>query len=213
MARTENPYAPPTSDLVDATYVGTAVIAASRVKRLGAVLLDFTIFVVLQLSTVLLIDLVYGTSVVQQAWENASIQDFRWFKVNLLNGNSYIGLGIDATVFLLINGYLLMKRGQSIGKYFFKIAIVNVETHKVQPIGRIVMLRYAPIYMLAVVMFFVYFLVFLVDALFVFRSNRRTLHDMMAGTTVIDLKLQERLRAEGQVVKNAGSNPSNLEDH
>lgn len=212
MARTDNPYAAPTSDLVSGTYLSTTDVAASRWKRLGAVLLDLTILAGLQLLTVLLIDLVYGSNVFQQAFIDPPPEGVPWFEVNLLNGANYIALAIDAVVFFLINGYLLAKRGQSIGKVIVNIAIVNVETHNVQPFVHLVISRYAPIYLFQVVMFFAYFLVFLVDALLIFRSDRRTLHDMMAGTTVIDLKLQERMRAEGQGVESASSNLHNPED-
>lgn len=212
MATTENPYTPPSSDLVDATYIGTADIAASRMRRLGAVLLDLLILVVLQVSTILLIDHFSGSNIFQEAILNASEEDYPWFEINLLSAANYIGLAIDAIVFFFINGYLLAKRGQSIGKVIVNIAIVNVDTQRVQPMGRLIMLRYAPIYMLQAVMAFVYFLVFTVDALFVFRRDRRTLHDMMAGTTVIDLKLQERLRRERNSAEITDSNQNNPED-
>lgn len=195
MAGTENPYLPPTSDLTDATYVGTADIAASRMKRLGAVLLDFTILLALFLALSLIVFLADPVEF-QREFSSAMEEDSSWFEINLLNGDNYIGLATSAAAFFVINGYLLAKRGQSIGKFILNIAIVDVDTGKVQPFGSLVMLRYAPIYMLQVVMIFVYFLVFMVDALLIFRSDRRTLHDMMARTTVIDLKLQERLRRE-----------------
>lgn len=195
MAGTENPYLPPTSDLTDATHVGTADIVASRMKRLGAVLLDFTILMALFLA-VSLIAYVSDPGEFQREFSSAMEEDASWFEINLLNGTNYIGLATTAAAFFAINGYLLAKRGQSIGKFILSIAIVDVDTGSVQPFGRLVMLRFAPIYMLQVLMNFVYFLVFMVDALLIFRSDRRTLHDIMAGTTVIDLKLQERLRRE-----------------
>ncbi|MXW52622.1 MAG: RDD family protein [Gammaproteobacteria bacterium] len=209
MARTENPYLPPTSDLIDTTYVGTADIAASRMKRLGAVLLDFTILMVLFLA-VSLIAFVSDPAEFQIEFSRALEEDSSWFDINLLDGANYIGLAVNAAVFFLINGYLLAKRGQSIGKVIMNIAIISVDTAKVQPFGKLLMLRYAPIYMLQVVMNFLYFFVFIVDALLIFRRDRRTLHDTMAGTTVIDLKLQERLRNERKSVEVTDSNRDNL---
>lgn len=196
MERAENPYAPPTSELVPEVFVGTAEIAASRMKRLGAVLLDFTILSVLYLATILLIDIANGTNIFEEVFISPPEEEFRWFEINLLKGGYYIGLAIDAAVFFLINGYLLAKRGQSIGKVVVDIAIVNVDTHRILPIGRLMMLRFAPIYMIQAFMAFAHLLVFIVDALFVFRRDRRTLHDMIAGTTVIDLKLKKSLQSE-----------------
>ncbi len=136
MARTENPYLPPTSDLIDTTYVGTADIAASRMKRLGAVLLDFTILMVLFLA-VSLIAFVSDPAEFQIEFSRALEEDSSWFDINLLDGANYIGLAVNAAVFFLINGYLLAKRGQSIGKVIMNIAIISVDTAKVQPFGKL----------------------------------------------------------------------------
>ncbi|MCY3883892.1 MAG: RDD family protein [Gammaproteobacteria bacterium] len=191
-----NPYAAPTSDLLpDATSrEGTEV--ASRLKRLGAVVLDLVILGGSQILTLFLIGLVIGRNLIGEAFSTAESEELEWFATNLLDGSVYLGLAIDAAVFLIINGYLLATRGQSIGKLFMNIAIVSEDTRQVQPIGKLLILRYFPIYALQVVMYFLYSLVFILDALFIFRDDRRTFHDIMAGTTVIDLKNRNRLRKD-----------------
>ena len=209
MEPTDNPYTPPTSDLTDDIVYSPEEMLASRWKRLGAILLDLLILLGSQLLIVLVIGFFTETNLVDAFLSQDPVP---MFATNLTNMGWYIGLVFDSAFFFIINGYLLTTRGQTIGKVITRIAIVKAETLRPLPIGRLVLLRYAPIYAFQAVMYVAYSIVFLVDALFIFRRDRRTLHDLIAGTAVIDLRLQERLRAEGQVDENAGSNPSNLED-
>lgn len=78
--------------------------------------------------------------------------------------------------------YLLSTQGQTIGKQFCNIRIVNVDTHEpggfiVNVLKRLVLnglLCLIPGYILA-------------DVLFIFRENHRCLHDLIAQTWVIEV--------------------------
>lgn len=192
MASRDNPYAPPTSELTDHTHTvpDSLELLASRWRRLGAVTLDLVILVGSQLLIVLVIDFFSETDLMGSFLSEDSVP---MFEPNLIKLGWYLGIVFDSLFFFIINGYLLTTRGQTIGKVITNIAIVNVSTQKPHPIGKLVLLRYAPIYLTQLIMYFAYSLVFLIDALFIFRSDRRTLHDMLAGTTVIDLRKRERL--------------------
>lgn len=86
-------------------------------------------------------------------------------------------------IFFLINGYLLITRGQTIGKLTVKTKIVNLEGQTPSPASilgkRYVipsLISYIPI---AGQLFG------LVNILFIFRKDKRCLHDHIAGTWVI----------------------------
>lgn len=76
----------------------------------------------------------------------------------------------------------LQKNGQTIGKKLCNIKIVNNDGSKVG-VSKVVVVRFlATRFLSNFVPFFG-----LVDALFVFREDRRCIHDMMAGTAVVDV--------------------------
>ena len=82
---------------------------------------------------------------------------------------------------------LLAARGQTIGKIFMKIRIVDAQTGEHPGWARLVLLR-------TLLNWFVFGLLngivvggmvyMLVDSLFIFRSYHRTIHDLIAGTRV-----------------------------
>lgn len=87
-------------------------------------------------------------------------------------------------VHLLLHSYLLYFYGQTIGKRIMGIAIVNA-ANKVPGYNRIIGLRYLPFYLLGQIPGLS--TLALVDVLFIFRADRLCLHDMLAGTRVIDV--------------------------
>jgi len=87
-------------------------------------------------------------------------------------------------VYLAINGYLLSKHGQTIGKLFSGTRIVSVETNEIIPFRRVFFVRYFPLVVVANIHFAGAFVVIL-DALFVFRKDKRCIHDLITGTKVI----------------------------
>jgi len=88
--------------------------------------------------------------------------------------------------FLAINSYLLFKRGQTIGKYFLGVRIVDLQG-RIAPLWRVILLRYLPASVVA--QFGVLGnLAVTLDDLLIFRKSRRCLHDIIAGTRVIKVR-------------------------
>ncbi len=87
-------------------------------------------------------------------------------------------------VYLLVNGYHLWYFGQTLGKKMMRIAIVDAND-RVPSFGKIVGLRYIPFQLAGAIPGLA--LISLVDVLLIFRTDKRCLHDMLAGTRVIDV--------------------------
>ena len=89
-------------------------------------------------------------------------------------------------ILVILHGYFLHTNGQTIGKRMLDIKIVSTNGDKVS-LKKLVWLRYAPIYLsLSVPIIGSWFP--LVDVLFIFRKDRRCLHDFIAGTKVIKVQ-------------------------
>lgn len=95
------------------------------------------------------------------------------------------GLLIGVPLFLLIQGWPLVTRGQTLAKMLFKLRIVRTDGSPVDPV-RMLGIRYG-IGMLSGVVTGVAMLYGLIDSLLIFRESRQCLHDTLADTKVIRL--------------------------
>ena len=86
--------------------------------------------------------------------------------------------------FLIIQGYLLYKRGQTVGKILVNTKIVDLHGN-IPNFGKLIFLRYF-IFGLIGQIPFVGGLFGLADALFIFGEDKRCLHDHLAGTIVVN---------------------------
>lgn len=166
-----NPYAPPRSNVESLDFDPFSLELADRGTRLGASILDglITGLPVFGLVMALLFTFGYG------------FLDPLPLRANVL---FILGaLVIGAAVHLAINGYLLVKHGQTVGKRICGIRIVRADgSHPSlwDSFGK----RHLPV-MVASQIPFIGGLVSLVDACFIFREDRRCLHDLIAGTMVV----------------------------
>jgi uncharacterized RDD family membrane protein YckC len=87
-------------------------------------------------------------------------------------------------VFLLVNAYLLATSGQTVGKRLVGTRIVSVESNQILPLWKVVVARYLPVQVAGIVPI-IGPILSLVDPLFIFREDRRCVHDLIAGTRVI----------------------------
>jgi len=87
-------------------------------------------------------------------------------------------------VFLAFNGYLLFRKGQTVGKVVVKTRIVDVN-NKVPNFARILVFRYLILGLMAMIPILGIFVSY-ANALFIFGKERRCLHDYLAGTWVIN---------------------------
>lgn len=90
----------------------------------------------------------------------------------------------EVIVFFILNIFLLARRGQTIGKVVFSLAIVDLD-NKTPNIFHLVFNRY----LIQLAMMIVPFLNPIDILLMFFRRDRRCLHDLLAKTRVIDLKI------------------------
>jgi uncharacterized RDD family membrane protein YckC len=84
--------------------------------------------------------------------------------------------------YVLINGYLLHKKGQTIGKCIFKIKIVGKNGQHVS-LFRISLLRYFPFTIMSTIP--VVSLMCPINVLCIYRKSKYCLHDDIANTKVI----------------------------
>jgi uncharacterized RDD family membrane protein YckC len=97
---------------------------------------------------------------------------------------SLIGSSVLSFIcFLLVQGYTLKQSGQTLGKKIQGIRIADLD-NGVPDFGRVVALRYLPVAAVALIPVIGSFLPTL-DVLFVFRADRRCIHDLIAGTKVV----------------------------
>ncbi len=90
---------------------------------------------------------------------------------------------VGELVFLALQGYLLFNRQQTIGKWLLNMKIVGVEQDAV-PAGKLYGVRYLFMHVLAQVP--ILNLIMIIDPLLIFRKDKRCLHDLLAGTRVIE---------------------------
>lgn len=158
----DNPYAPPVAHVADIAAAGDQL--ATRGARFLAALIDG----VLQMALLWVISLL-------TPWK-------------LFDPDPSFALLLTTTLlslllFLLMHGYLLVQRGQTIGKALLGLRIVRSDGSKVGA-ARILGLRYG-IGWLIVSVPFAGLLYALVDALLIFRASRKCLHDNIADTIVV----------------------------
>ncbi|MFW6011120.1 MAG: RDD family protein [Desulfosalsimonas sp.] len=142
---------------------------ATRWKRLGGALIDSLIAIAVTLPVMLATGVFKETMQGQQMTIGQQIFFF------------FFGLA----VFLLINGYLLAKSGQTVGKRIVGTRIVSIDRGQLLPFREVFGLRYVPLYVIGQIPM-VGFLFFLADALFIFREDKRCIHDLIAGSIVVD---------------------------
>ena len=164
-ASDDNRFAPPLAHVEDVADAGTGALAGRGV-RLVAVLLD-GVFAALAFW---LISLVAPLS-----WTPApGVSLARFLVINGLVG---------FVLFVVLHGYLLATRGQTIGKMLLKVRIVRSDGSTAS-LTRIVGLRFLPTTVISLIPV-IGGLYALVDCLLIFRESRRCLHDNIADTIVV----------------------------
>ena len=119
----ENPYATPEAEIT-APDDGSEELA-SLGARFGGAMIDGLIAIATIWPAMYLLGLFDRAMEGQQ-----SIED--------IVGGAVLGFAL----FLLINGYLLANRGQTVGKMLVKTRIVAVEDKKILPLWKLLLLRY-----------------------------------------------------------------------
>lgn len=166
----DNPYAAPAAPVADSAP--RQLELAGRGMRLGAVIVDGLVYGVATMPMTMAVLFVAGM---------ANLKDTR---------NLGIAAGIAGGVGLLLflgaivgNCVLLHRNGQTIAKKLLGIRVVRRDGSRCG-LARIFFARFLPVTFLGFIPF-VGGLVSLVDALLIFRDDRRCLHDEIADTIVV----------------------------
>ena len=137
------------------------LILAKKISRIYAVLID---------SLIGILTMIPGVVLLKYANENVGI----WCLVL-----SYLALMIAQT-------YYLVKVGQSLGKKVIGIKIVRTDDEKVPGFAKVIILRSFIPGLIGAIPYAGWVFV-LVDYLFIFRDDRRCLHDLLAQTRVVNV--------------------------
>lgn len=144
-------------------------LLATRLDRFGGAFLDaFTI-------ALLMMPILWSLGIFQKEISEEPLE--LWMEV--------FEITIGWVLFFALNTYLLVKRGQTIGKTIVKTKIINKEEDipgATSLIGKRYLIPGIISYIPVVGQIFA-----LIDALFIFRKDKRCLHDLIADTYVIKI--------------------------
>lgn len=170
-----NPYAAPSAVVEDApAFDGNDLESrkADRGRRLGAVLLDDLFFALCLIPIAIP---AYQSYLAKARGETVPASTAGIMAV--VCGAIFLGL-------LIYNFVLLHRNGQTIGKRILNIKIVRTDGSRAG-LRRIFFLRALPIGLLGAIPW-IGRIITLVDALMIFRDEKRCLHDQIADTIVIN---------------------------
>ncbi len=174
-----NPYDAPDAQMDDAQ--DEDYVLTSRLRRLGAALLDGIAFLVVALVAMLFAFfamLLSGVSM-QAVLSGASAAE----GVMAL----FIGLiSIGFLALMLLNLIWWHRYGQSVGKRMLGIKIVRTDGSRCG-LRRIILYRGLPIQLLSLIPLIGAFIP-LIDSLFIFQHSRKCIHDMIADTVVVQVQ-------------------------
>lgn len=173
-AATENPYAAPTAHVSDVVENLDQELA-DRGTRLGAVILDG-----------LVIGVPVGVCAIVAAIAAGANKSAPGRNVGVLVAASLMACVLIATI--IVNFIWLRRYGQTVGKRWLKIKIVRNDGTQAG-LARIFFLRMLPLSvvggLLNLLFPFSSYLIRIADALFIFRDDRRCVHDLIADTKVV----------------------------
>lgn len=160
-----NPYQPPVAEAEPPLDPGMQRLA-SRGSRFGAALIDS--IAALAVNGVLL----WATGLFDEMMRNPN-------DLSLVLTTSAMGF----VVWLVIQ-IAFLRAGQTLGKRIVGIRMVDYQTGKPASLGTLVFLRYLPVQVVAAIPV-VGNILPLVDVLFIFGAEQRCVHDLIAGTKVV----------------------------
>ena len=91
---------------------------------------------------------------------------------------------LGLVIYLVLNGYLLAKHGQTIGKRVVGTRIVSIDTNEILALWRVFFVRYVPQTLVAHLPLIGGFML-ITSYLFIFRKDKRCVHDLIAKTKVV----------------------------
>ena len=164
ISNSENPYTSPTVDPIIPDDNPTEELElATRWERFLGSLIDLLILAV----PIFAISWIYAQSSNRLPWFDYFFHVF------------------EIVLFLITQGWFLATRSQTIGKFVIGTRIVLLNGRR-PSFGRLIALRYAPFWAVNWIPTAGGWIE-LINVLFIFRKNRRCLHDLLAGTKVVKI--------------------------
>ncbi len=111
---------------------------------------------------------------------------------------SIIMTAYSLLMFFAMHGLLLHRYGQTLGKRFLGLAIVMVDGQR-PSFSHLILNRYLPQWIVGLVPMMGP-LLSMIDILFIFRDDKRCVHDLIAGTKVIDLNIRTAVQQGSLIV-------------
>lgn len=178
-ARAANPYAPPQADLDHGVApAGPGGPLATRLQRFGGAIVDGILYAVASAPAYM------GISFMELGRRSqTSSNPFLLYTIAGFWG--FIAAGLTVSLWI-VQWYLIATRGQSIGKIVAKTRIVRVDGGRAGFKEAVALRTWIP-WAVSLIPKIGGVLAF-IDILFVFRSDRRCVHDLIAGTKVIDVE-------------------------
>ena len=178
----ENPYAPPTSDVNAGAQPPVEGQLAERGTRLVSQLVDGLLFM-----GALVPALIAGfqSGSFKEGGSTAIFRAFATGTLGIVSGLAWLSL-------IVYQAYLVATSGQSIAKKLFKIRIVKVDGSPVNFVSGVLLRNWLMMLLQQVPV--VNLILPLLDALFIFRQDRRCIHDLIAGTKVVQLAGASQIR-------------------
>ncbi|HEY8962240.1 MAG TPA: RDD family protein [Luteolibacter sp.] len=165
---TENPYAAPVTDPTVASPVDAPLHLATLGQRFGGALIDALINMAI----------IFPLSFAMGFYSTRA-----GHKLSLMETT---GMGLAGfAIFLAIHWVFLNATGQTIGKKVAKTRIVTMDGRK-PGMGDLAGKRYAFMNLIGIIPL-AGSILSLVNILFIFRNDRRCLHDLIAGTQVVQV--------------------------
>jgi uncharacterized RDD family membrane protein YckC len=148
---------------------------ATRTERLLAVLLEFVVFIVPMMPLVL----IFGGEAIDPDIVETSIY------LNII-------IGVWFIAYVVVGILLLSKRGQTIGKHLMNISVFHEKEDKAVGFWYYALMRRAVgehlvVGLIPLIGLIVYLPYSLIDHLFIFSKDCKTLHDRIAKTKVVKL--------------------------
>lgn len=162
-----NPYQTPTSDV---SVANVSENLAGRGQRLGAAFIDGLVMMLVVLPVMYLLGIF--SYIFQGAQPPMTLM--------------LIAAAIGFAAFVAINYIPLSKNGQTVGKKAINIRIADLQGNK-PDLSTIILKRYLLVQAVNQIPM-IGGLVGIIDVLFIFRNDRRCVHDLIAGTQVMRVR-------------------------
>ena len=174
--RPENPYAPPTSDVnAGQGPVPAEGQLAERGTRLVAAIVDGLLYLVAAVPALIA---GFQSGAFREGGSTAIFRAFASGALGVLSAVAWVGL-------IIFQAYLIATTGQSIAKRWLRIKIVKVDGSPLNFVSGVLVRNWLIVVLQQIPVLNA--ILPLADALFIFRQDRRCIHDLIAGTKVVQL--------------------------